>query len=89
MNPIRRFILNRRLRRAGFCTRHLIKKTSLSERYRPIGGKFGAMFDDLQRFELDMLCPGRACELCEAERDQDKQDRLNEALDVIGKERGL
>ena len=79
------------LRAAGYCPKHLIKKQGLSEIVRGnLVRVFAGEFDPPPEFEsgcsaMDMADHYRTyCELCREEKSRQEQQRLDQALSVLG-----
>jgi hypothetical protein len=90
--PFRRLLARWRLRRAGYCTRHLIQKKTLSERLHvsPVRVLAGDHIEDYGSVAIASSCMDRLdhyrtyCELCEEEKAQRDQAKLDSALTELG-----
>lgn len=71
-----RYLLNK----AGYCTKHLVKKTNLYER---IVDKFPVLQERLGMFE--MLAMEKTCELCEVEKSSQNQAKIERSLVELSK----
>lgn len=88
----RRLLAHWRLRRAGYCTRHLIQKKTLSERLNmsPVRVLAGDHIEDYGSVAIASSCMDRLdhyrtyCELCEEEKTQRDQAKLDNALTELG-----
>jgi len=89
---MKRLLAKWRLWRAGYCTKHLVLKTTVAQRYMRAwsDANAGKLVVNDERIEcaawmINHLFPKATCELCDIERNRKQVESDKEAIKILSK----